>query len=66
MISIFNSLVKELFSAEKDVVDPLNNGFPLIQFNELLQYIMKARDILGIEYKCRNCYPEKLKLFSQF
>jgi hypothetical protein len=52
----YNNLVEHLFSAEKeDVVDPLNNGFPLIQITELLHYIMKARDILEIEYKCQNC-----------
>jgi hypothetical protein len=49
-------LVKELFSAEKEkVVDPLNNGFPLIQNTELLHYIMNARDMLEIEYRCQNC-----------
>lgn len=49
-------LAKELFSAEKeDVVDPYNNGFPLIQNTELLHYIMKARDILEIEYRCQSC-----------
>jgi len=52
----YNNLVTELFSAEKeDVVDPLNNGFPLIQITELLHYIMKARDILDIKYKCQKC-----------
>jgi hypothetical protein len=52
----YNILVKELFSAEKeDFVDPLNNGFPLIQITELLHYIMKTRDILAIEYKCQKC-----------
>lgn len=52
----YNNLIKELFSAEKeDVVDPLNNGFPLIQMTELLHYIMKARDILDIKYKCQKC-----------
>jgi hypothetical protein len=47
---------KDLFSVEKeDFVDPLNNGFPLIQHTDLLHYIMKVRDILEIEYKCQNC-----------
>lgn len=51
-----DNLSRELFFAERnDTVDPLNDGMPLIQWTDMLHYIMKIRDILEIEYKCQSC-----------
>jgi len=53
----YDNLVKNLFTSEKEGFDdPDDRGFQIIQNTDFLKYIMKVRDILGIEYKCQNCF----------
>ena len=53
----YENLVKNLFTYEKEGFDdPDDSKFQIIQNTDFLHYIMKVRDILGIEYKCQNCF----------